>query len=1063
MNAARKTPRSSKQRPTLLGKFTRPRPVGALARERLFRALDRARRHPAVWISGPPGAGKTTLISTYAEARGVPTLWYRVQADDADPATFFHYFGLAVEAAATRKGKGALPHLTPEYLLNLPVFSRRYFEQVFRRLPGPRLLVLDNYQEAAADAPLQEALRALLECLPEGVSVMVVSRGAPPPALAAPLAQGVLVLLDGEALKLSEKECGEIARLREIEIDKADLHRLYERTQGWTAGVVLALEQKGSAAAAPVPPPEATPQVLFDYFAGEIFAHMTAADRELLLRAAFLPGMAAARVAELTGAPGAERVLEGLARTNYFTVKLAAGLYQFHPLFREFLLKRAQETFNAETLAGIRIRAAALLEADGEAAEAVNLLSAASVWEEALRVMCAQAPHMLQQGRGRALEAWLRALPLPLREQSPWALYWLGRCRLGYAPVEARGYLEQAFPLFKRDDDAVGMFSAWSSIVDSYVFEWGEFASIDRWIDALDEMLMRHPVPPTPVIEARVAAGMFTALMYRRPSHPDLAKWAERVRTIVVNTTDGRTQMMLGNQLMHYYTSWVGDIAAARLLRSSVRRPANAADYGPLAYIAWCAMEADYHWNVGAHDECLRRMKDGLETTKETGALFATSRLDAHGVTSRIMTGDFAKADRYLKISAGNIPGARVVYLAHYHFLVFLSAYYQKDLLHSVASAREAVRLADAAGVPICRALYRLGLAYALFANGERREALSVLAQARSVARLSRIPTIELGCVSATAYFLLARGRTARALPWLRKALESARKGGEFNRVFWTPAQLARIFATALEHDIEPEYVEESIRRRKVAPPPEALHLENWPFPVRIHTLGRFSVLVDGKPLEFSGKAQRKPLELLMALIAFGGRDVSERQLTESLWPDAEGDAAHQACAVALHRLRKLIGSDEAITLQRNHFTLDPHHVWVDVWAFERGLARDGPLGKGAVGLYQGAFLGKHMDLPWAIPLRERLRVKFMRHLAERGRALFESGEHAGAVALFEKGLAADPLAEEFYRQLMVCYQAMDLRAEAIGVYRRCEKTLAASLGMPPAEKTVALYRTLLN
>jgi DNA-binding SARP family transcriptional activator len=84
-----------------------------------------------------------------------------------------------------------------------------------------------------------------------------------------------------------------------------------------------------------------------------------------------------------------------------------------------------------------------------------------------------------------------------------------------------------------------------------------------------------------------------------------------------------------------------------------------------------------------------------------------------------------------------------------------------------------------------------------------------------------------------------------------------------------------------------------------------------------------------------------------------------------------------------------------------------------------------------------------------------------MRHLAEGGRALFAAGQIDAAVALFEKGLSADPLAEEFYRQLMVCYQALDLRAEAIGVYQRCEKTLAAALGVAPATKTVALYQTL--
>jgi DNA-binding SARP family transcriptional activator len=423
-----------------------------------------------------------------------------------------------------------------------------------------------------------------------------------------------------------------------------------------------------------------------------------------------------------------------------------------------------------------------------------------------------------------------------------------------------------------------------------------------------------------------------------------------------------------------------------------------------------------------------------------------------------LMAGDFAAVDGLLRDAASAITAGRLVYRAHYHFLVSLNAFYQKDDAHAVASAREAVALADSAGVPILQALYRLGLAHALFAGGQRREALSALAQARCIARRIRVATIEFSCLSTATYFLLQRGKHARAEPFLRRTLEVARQRGYVNRAFWTLEFMTALFAAALERGIEVEYVRESIRRRRLPPPQEALHLEHWPFPVRIHTLGRFSVLLEGEPLQFSGKAQRKPLELLMALVALGGRDVSERQLTEALWPDAEGDAAHQSCAAALHRLRKLLGCEQAISLQRNHFSLDPRYVWVDIWAFERALAA----GQGKVeALYQGPFLGKHVDLPWALPMRERLRVKFMRHLAERGRALFDARQFDAAVALFEKGLSVDPLAEEFYRQLMACYQALDLRAEAIGVYRRCEKTLAATLGLSPAAKTVALYQSL--
>src|SRR5262249_45496626 len=142
-----------------------------------------------------------------------------------------------------------------------------------------------------------------------------------------------------------------------------------------------------------------------------------------------------------------------------------------------------------------------------------------------------------------------------------------------------------------------------------------------------------------------------------------------------------------------------------------------------------------------------------------------------------------------------------------------------------------------------------------------------------------------------------------------------------------------------LEAGIEVDYARHLVRRRGLLPPDSAAS-EAWPWPIKILTLGRFEVLRHDQPLRFSRKVQRKPLALLKALIAFGGREVREDVVMDTLWPDAEGDAARVALASALHRLRGLLGLEGAVLRQEGRLSLDARLCWVDVWAIEHLLAQ---------------------------------------------------------------------------------------------------------------------------
>ncbi len=109
-----------------LAKLTRPQASNAVPRDRLFNSLDEAQERPIVWIHGPPGAGKTTLLASYLSAKKRSGIWYQIDSGDGDPASFFYYLGLAATAKAPRKRR-PMPLLTPEYLLDIEGFTRRFF------------------------------------------------------------------------------------------------------------------------------------------------------------------------------------------------------------------------------------------------------------------------------------------------------------------------------------------------------------------------------------------------------------------------------------------------------------------------------------------------------------------------------------------------------------------------------------------------------------------------------------------------------------------------------------------------------------------------------------------------------------------------------------------------------------------------------------------------------------------------------------------------------------------------------------------------------------------------
>ncbi len=105
-------------------KVSRPRTHGVVARRRLFNRLA-SRDCPITWISGAPGAGKTTLAASFTRDSGDKVLWYEVDAGDDDPAAFFLFMRQAAINGGFAKA-ASLPLLPPEGAADIAAFAKRW-------------------------------------------------------------------------------------------------------------------------------------------------------------------------------------------------------------------------------------------------------------------------------------------------------------------------------------------------------------------------------------------------------------------------------------------------------------------------------------------------------------------------------------------------------------------------------------------------------------------------------------------------------------------------------------------------------------------------------------------------------------------------------------------------------------------------------------------------------------------------------------------------------------------------------------------------------------------------
>jgi LuxR family maltose regulon positive regulatory protein len=367
-------------------------------------------RSPLVTVLAGAGYGKTTLARQWLASERRPYAWVTLDRGDDDPVVFLRHVVRAlhrVEPLPAVEAVLAGPSVQVQRVV-LPALSVA--------MDGgrtPFVLVLDDAHRLTSADSLQ-VLEHLIDLVPDDSRLVVIGRAVPSLRFTRRLLTDRAETVRQDDLRFRPAEARTLLGTALPSIDDTTATALFERTEGWPAGLHLAVLALRDSSDLPGTVHElqelaSADEHLEDYFHHELLAHLEPAERSFLVRTSVLERFTAGLCDAVLERTDSASMIGRLASSgNQFLVRLDGQppSFRYHQLFADLMLAELRRTAPHDE-PGLRRRAARYLVAKGRSEAAVAQAQASGDVEFAAGIVFAEVYRTISRGHIASLERWL--------------------------------------------------------------------------------------------------------------------------------------------------------------------------------------------------------------------------------------------------------------------------------------------------------------------------------------------------------------------------------------------------------------------------------------------------------------------------------------------------------------------------------------------------------------------------------------------------------------------------------------------------------------------------------